>query len=588
MRLMWRIYLYFLTSALLVLGASAWYAGRSVHQFHQAQVAAELGAHARIIAGEMEHFPGDDKDAAAIGRFCRDMGAATQSRITIIAPDGRVLGDSEAVAANMENHRNRPEIAVALAGQAGQSVRFSDTLRRRFMYLAVPVMQGTNVAAVVRASRPLATINEALRAVYRHVLFGGLAAAAIFAVVAFYLSRRISRPLAAMRRVAEQLSRGDMGSRLAVTDDGEFGVLARTLNQMAVELDARMQTIVRQANEQQAVFSSMAEGVLAVDQEERILHMNDALARWLDVRPDQARGRGLQEVVRHPELQQFVSAILASSGRAEAEIVIYGGEERILQLHGTLLAGAAGEKMGTLVVLSDVTRLKRLELMRRDFVANVSHELKTPITAIKGCMETLSGDACRSAYDTRRFLDMMERQVERLGMIVEDLLSLSRIEHDAEHDQVVLAPGPVRDVLERAVQTFSKTAAARGIAMVLECPKECTAALNAELLEQAVGNLIDNAVKYSPDGAHVCVMARARGEEIEIRVADDGPGIEKKHLSRLFERFYRVDRVRSRTLGGTGLGLSIVRHIALAHHGSVAVESTLGRGSVFIIRLPRA
>jgi two-component system phosphate regulon sensor histidine kinase PhoR len=467
-------------------------------------------------------------------------------------------------------------------------VRFSDTLRRRFMYLAVPVMQGTDVAAVVRTSRPLATINDALRAVYRHVLFGGLAAVAVFAVVAFYLSWRISRPMGAMQRVAEQLARGEMGSRLMVTDESELGVLARTLNQMAIELDARMQTIMRQANEQQAVFSSMAEGVLAVDRDERILHMNDALARWLGVRPDQARGRGLQEVVRHPELQRFVSAILASSDRAEAEIVIYGGEDRILQLHGTLLAGAAGEKMGALVVLSDVTRLKRLELMRRDFVANVSHELKTPITAIKGCMETLSGGACRDVDDTRRFLGMMERQVERLGMIVEDLLSLSRIEHDAEHDQVVLAPGPVRDVLERAVQTFSKTASARGIAMVLECPGDCTAALNAELLEQAVGNLIDNAVKYSPDGAHVCVMALARGDEVEIRVSDDGPGIEKKHLSRIFERFYRVDRARSRSMGGTGLGLSIVRHIALAHHGSVALESTPGKGSVFIIRLPRA
>jgi two-component system phosphate regulon sensor histidine kinase PhoR len=587
MRLMWRIYFYFLTSALLVLGASAWYAGRSVHQFHQAQVATELGAHARIIARELEHFPLAG-DAAAIEHFCRDMGAATQSRITIVAPDGRVLGDSEASATAMENHRNRPEIAGALGGQAGESVRFSDTLRRRFLYLAVPVMQGTDVVAVVRTSRPLATINEALCTVYRHVLFGGLAAAAVFAVVAFYLSRRISRPMEAMRRVAEQLARGDMGSRLMVTDDTELGVLARALNQMAIELDARMQTIMRQANEQQAVFSSMAEGVLAVDREERILHMNDALARWLDVRPDQARGKGLQEVVRHPELQRFVSAVLASGGRAEAEIVVYGGEDRILQLHGTLLAGAAGEKMGALVVLSDVTRLKRLELMRRDFVANVSHELKTPITAIKGCMETLSGDACRSADDTRRFLGMMERQVERLGMIVEDLLGLSRIEHDAEHDQVVLAPGPVRDVLERAVQTFSKTAAARGIAMVLDCPGECAAVLNAELLEQAVGNLIDNAVKYSPDGAHVCVMALPRGEEVEIRVSDDGPGIEKKHLSRIFERFYRVDRARSRTLGGTGLGLSIVRHIALAHHGSVAVESTAGKGSVFIIRLPRA
>jgi two-component system phosphate regulon sensor histidine kinase PhoR len=250
------------------------------------------------------------------------------------------------------------------------------------------------------------------------------------------------------------------------------------------------------------------------------------------------------------------------------------------------LTDPTGKKLGALVILNDITRMKRLETVRRDFVANVSHELKTPITALRGCVETLSDPAPRTSEDNERFMAMMGRQVERLNAIVEDLLSLSRIEHDAEHKGIPMETGPVCEVLRRAAQMFTHAAQAKGIGVTIECLPDLAAPINAPLLEQAVGNLIDNAIKYSGERTRVWVTGAMNGNKIDIRVTDEGPGIEKKHLPRIFERFYRVDQARSRSLGGTGLGLAIVKHIVLAHAGSVSVESTPGQGSTFTISIP--
>lgn len=231
--------------------------------------------------------------------------------------------------------------------------------------------------------------------------------------------------------------------------------------------------------------------------------------------------------------------------------------------------------------------MKRLETVRRDFVANVSHELKTPITALRGCVETLSDPTPRSPEESERFMAMMQRQVDRLAAIIEDLLSLSRIEHDAEHKRVTLEPGTIGDVLRRATQSLATQADAKEITVTVQCPGDLTALINAPLLEQAVGNLIDNAIKYSGRQTRVVVNGAQRGDDIEIQVTDEGPGMERQHISRIFERFYRVDQARSRALGGTGLGLAIVKHIVLAHGGTVLVDSTPGQGSTFTIRIPR-
>lgn len=583
-RLFWRIYGYFLAVAAGVLLVTAWIITHSLHQFHQDQVASDLLVRAQIFSREAAVLPGGD--AVGLDRLCKELGRVTQTRMTVVRPDGVVLADSDENPAVMENHRNRPEIAAALAGEKGQSIRYSDTLRRRLMYLAIPIWQKGAVVGVVRTALPLAVIDGTLSRFYRHFAIGGVAVATLFVFFALVLSRRITRPLEYMRQVSEQFAQGELTARVPVPDTAELGALARTMNQMAGHLTERIRSTARQNHEQTAVLANMVEGVLAVDRAEHVLHINPAACRLLGVRPEEGRGRHILEVVRNIDLQEFLLATLNSEEPTEREVALRGGVERMLQVHGAALKDADGSPIGAVVVMNDITRLKRLESMRRDFVANVSHELKTPITTLKGCVETLSDGMPHDPAETARFLDMMGRHVNRLEAMVEDLLSLSRLEYEAERGEIPMESASISDVLARAVQTFSKRAEEKGMLLVLDCPDVIRATVNASLLEQAVGNLLDNAIKYSPGETRITVLATREQDQVEIRVSDEGTGIEKKHLERIFERFYRVDQARSRAMGGTGLGLAIVKHVALAHHGTISVDSVPGQGSTFILRIP--
>jgi len=585
-RLLWRIYLYFLIATLAALAVATGYAVRSLRRFHEEQVASDLGIRAQLVARDVLRYA-LDRDSNDIDRLCKNLGQLTGTRITVILPGGVVIGDSDEDPARMDNHAQRPEIAEALLGKTGESARFSDTFKRTLKYVAVPVQRAGEIVAVVRVSQPLAEIQWTRRIISRQIFLGGISAAVLFAVVALYLSRRITRPLEEMRRVAGRLAQGDLNSRMVVSTDDEVGALAQTLNQMAAQLSDRMGTIARQQVEQHAVLTCMVEGVLAVDPDGCIMYLNDAAARLLDVAMQQACGRSVQEVVRHHELQEFIIATLTNPDTSEAEIVMRGINERHVQLHGTTLMDPAGQHIGGLVVVNDITRLKRLETVRSDFVANVSHELKTPMTALKGCVETLTADIPPEPADAARFFDMMSRHVCRLEAIVEDLMSLSRIEFEVGRGEMQCESISICNVLERVVQTFAVPAKAKCISLTVNCPVNIEALVNGALLEQAVGNLVDNAIKYSGEETCVSITAEQDGAQLIIKVTDQGPGIEQQHLPRIFERFYRVDRARSRGLGGTGLGLSIVKHIVLAHQGHVAVESITGKGSIFVLHLPQ-
>lgn len=585
-KLIWRIYLSFFASAILAFIAITWFGASSFHKFYLDQASNDLLARAQIIAKEVAGYP-PETGLKTIDALCKELGRLTQTRITIMSPAGQVLGDSEENPDIMEEHKSRPEVAAAIRGETGKSIRFSGTLHRTFMYLAIPVRRAGELTAVVRTSLPLAAIDWALHTLYKHLLLGGVIIAVLFAILALLIFKRISRPLDEMRAVAERLARGELTARVPESDYEETEALARALNQMASQLSERMRIITEQRNEQDAVFVSMAEGLLAVDKDEHVLHINPAAARWLDIEPEKARGKSIQETIRNPDLQKFVGTTLAQLGVLEGEIIVYGNEDRFLQLHGTVLKDAAGMNIGALVVFSDITRLKRLETIRRDFVANVSHELKTPITALKGCAETLARDSSITDQERQNFNAMLGRHVNRLEAIVDDLLSLSRVEFDTERGRIQLEPGSIAAVLKRAVQNFAEQSEQKKIALEIVCPENLSAPINAALLEQAVGNLIDNAVKYSGEGTRIEIRAQLQDPDVEISVSDQGAGIEKKHLPRIFERFYRVDQARSRALGGTGLGLAIVRHIALAHRGFAGVTSTFGQGSTFTIRFPR-
>jgi two-component system, OmpR family, phosphate regulon sensor histidine kinase PhoR len=441
---------------------------------------------------------------------------------------------------------------------------------------------------IIRTAIPVDNIDKTLDSIQMRIAFAGLIIAAVAALLSLLLSHRIRRPIDDIKKGAESFSRGEFDVHLPSSGLTEIAGLSETMNRMAGELRERIRTITEQRNELEAVLSSMVEGVFGVDREERLLGMNPSAARILGCNPATAQGRAIQEVIRLSELQRFVVGALSSEEPVEEDLVLYGEAERIVRAHGTPLRDAEGKRIGLLVVLNDVTRLARLENIRKDFVANVSHEIKTPITAIKGFVETLQEGKTHDPEDVKRFLGIIHRHVDRLEAIVEDLLALSRIEKEAEAEEIIVEEHLFRGILARAIQACENKAEVKKIRLELDCSEELKGKANPLLLEQAVVNLLDNAINYSGEGTSVAVVATEKAQEILIRVQDHGSGIERKHLDRIFERFYRVDKSRSRKLGGTGLGLAIVKHIVQAHGGRVSVESQMGEGSTFTLHLPQS
>lgn len=590
-RLLWQLYPSYLLITLTSLVAVGWFASNELEESFHRTVRDKLQYQAQAIDRQSgERFTA--ADAAYLLQMSRDVVAPAssddphRSRATLVLPSGDVICET-AKDEPLENHADRPEIREALAGRVGWSTRHSATLGEDMMYVAVPVRRHGQTVGVARTSLPLRSINSDVRAVQWKIATGGLVIAVLAALVSLVISRRIARPMEEMRTGAERFARGELGYKMAVPDTAEMGGLAESLNQMASQLSERIRTITRQNNEQRAVLASMVEGVLAVDTDQRVISLNKAAAQLLGNPQLDGQRRSLQEVVRNADLRRFVSQALISDESIEGDILLHGDPDRVLQAHGTALRDGGGQSIGAVIVLNDVTSFRRLENIRRDFVANVSHELKTPITSIKGFVETLLDGALHNADDAERFLRIIAKQADRLNAIIEDLLSLSKIEQSEDGVDIVLEPAPIRDVLDAALYDCQAKAQERHIDVQLQCDERLRARINAPLLEQAVVNLLDNAIKYSDHGGRILVRASQDAHEVSIAIRDEGCGIPAEHLSRIFERFYRVDKGRSRKQGGTGLGLSIVKHIVNVHHGRVTVESTAGRGSVFTIVLPR-
>lgn len=583
-RLLWQLYPPYLLITVFALLALSWYATSAVRELHLHETALDLQDKARLVEERLEHDQTLRHVNQVLGET-RLLAQKAEARITVVLPDGLVVGDSEEEPARMANHADRPELIEAFHGQTGVSTRWSPTLSQEMMYVAVPVMDHGRIAGAVRASKSLASINRIIKSISIRFYISAVVAGLVVAVVSLAVSRRISSSLLEITRGAKSFARGELQHRLPVPDTEELRLLATAMNQMAAQLDSRLTTVINQRNQLEALLSSMQDGVLAVDEQEHVIILNAAAARLLGADPARALGRSIQEVVRNSDLQVFVAEILASEGYTRKEVVVDGTAEQYLDVHGAPLRDAQGHDIGAVIVLHDVTQVRRLETVRRDFVANVSHELRTPITLIKGFAETLLDGKPHTPEDVNRFLGIVSKQANRLHAIIEDLLSLSRVEQEHEGAQIEKQNTCIRGVLAAAIKDCEPKAEAKKISLILECDDQIRADINAPLIEQAIVNLIDNAIKYSDAGRPVQIGATAGNAEITIFVRDSGSGIPKEHLPRIFERFYRVDKSRSRALGGTGLGLAIVKHIAQAHGGKVSVETTIGEGSTFYIYL---
>jgi len=583
--LLWRIYPYYLIVIFISILAVWLYASRTMESLYLKGTSSDLESRARLLDARFAELIILDK-VVFLDSLCKQLGPESGTRITVIDPLGAVLGDSDENPGIMENHRNRPEIDEALAGKVGVRQRFSNTLQLNMMYVAVPIRSEGEIVGVVRTSLPVTAVDEALSSFNTKVILSGLIITVLATLLSFFILRRISRPLGQLKEGADRFADGYLQTRLPVSDIEEIGALAQAMNKMAVQLDERIHTIIKQRNEQEAVLSSMIEGVLAVDADERILNINEAAAHLLGIDAASATGRTVQEAIRNVDLQRFVARSLNSTGPVEQEITVQNDREAFLQAHGTVLRDTVGGGIGAVIVLNDLTRLRKLENIRRDFVANVSHELKTPVTSIMGFVETLLDGAADDRENARRFLEIIIKQANRLNAIIDDLLTLSRIEKESDASEIELRPGKILAVVSASVQTCEARASQKKIRLVAAGDPELEARINARHLEQAITNLIDNAVKYSESDSEIMITAGATESEAVISVEDSGCGIEQCHLERLFERFYRVDKARSREVGGTGLGLAIVKHIALAHQGRVSVESRPHQGSTFRIHLP--
>jgi two-component system phosphate regulon sensor histidine kinase PhoR len=585
-RLLWQIYPFFLVIAIASLAGMTWYDCTAIRNFYLDRTRNELQSRAILLEQQFtaELAAGNHEK---INNLCKDLGLRAEMRITVILPDGKVVGDTTESPLRMGSHADRLEIAQALAGKIGwSSGRYSETLHEWRAYSAMPLYQDGKIIGVLRTSLSMEAIDKALRDIRNRVTWFCCVTALMIAAITWYGARSLVRPLEILKTGAERIAQGDLSHRVPVGNIREIAAVAVSLNCMAASLEEKLRDLTTQGNEREAILSSMTEGVLAVDSQERLIRINEAAAKLLEIDAAQAPGRMLQEVVRNHDLHVLVSNVLSAQCNVESEIILHDERgERNLLAQGTVLRDAR-ETIGTLVILHEVTQLKRLEKVRRDFVANVSHELRTPVTSIKGFVETLLDGAMNNPDELRRFLEIVATQTDRLNAIIEDLLTLSRIEQEEEKAEIALTVSPVRKILETAVEVCRMKAEEKKITLDLSCDPTLLAAMNAPLLEQAVINLLDNAIKYSYPEGPISLSAERADNEIVIHVRDEGCGIGREHLQRIFERFYRVDKARSRKLGGTGLGLAIVKHIAQVHGGRAEVESALGKGSLFSILLP--
>jgi two-component system phosphate regulon sensor histidine kinase PhoR len=592
------------------------YAGARTQREEVDRIRRDLTTRARLAAAHavLRLGQGGPPDAVA-----DSLGLLSGVRVTLIDRSGAVIGDSEvegSALAGVENHAGRPEVREALAGGVGSAVRRSATVGVDLLYVALLAPDTLQAVRVVRLAAPLTDVQKVLDQIHNTLLIASLWGLLLSLVLCYGASYVISRPIRAMTSVARDMAGGDFSARAHAPSSDELDSLARALNEMSAQLKARIEQITEEKSLLEAVLASATEGILVTDEHGAVLSANAALRGLFQAPPSSpVAGRPSIEVVRNPEVQEAIERTLRSGEETVREVALLGPAERRLEAHFTPIR-LHGGIIGSVGIFYDVTEMRRMERMRRDFVANVSHELRTPLTAIRGCAETLADGALDDRDAARRFVGTIRSHAERLSALIDDLLSLSRIESGAQAIRRVSQP--ILPIVESSVQVVEAAAAQKRIDIQTDVPDGLPdIPCDGTLIEQALVNLLDNAIKYTPEGGRVRITAKKTqsdegrtmnapplpespkdevhrssfivhrsGGWVEIAVEDTGIGIPPEHLPRVFERFYRVDRARSRALGGTGLGLSIVKHVAEAHGGSVRAESEVGKGSVFKILLP--
>ncbi len=517
--------------------------------------------------------------AARVGSASRDSlqeitkqtASESNERATVIDASGKVLADSEADPATMENHSSRPEFASALHGQMGTATRSSHTVGVDFLYEAAPIAGGA-----VRLAHPLSAVRDANREVRDDLLKSSAIAVMIALVLAFIATQSIGRRLSRITDFAERVAAGDLSARIQEESTDEIAHVASALDKTARKLEDGFRSVEASRQTLETLLNSMQEAVIAVAEDGRVLWANQRMERLL---PSGIRlGEPLVQSARDPEVLRAVQAALETRDItvAHAAKIFYG---RIFDVTAAPMPGG-----GVVAVMHDQTEIERVEKTRRDFIANVSHELRTPLTSIQGYAETVL-DNENLSDSTREFVEIIRKNALRMSRLTEDLLILARVESGEQNFR--LQSATPQELLEEAVETFQEIADSRGIQLAMMNTATSSVLVDRDAIHQVFGNLIDNALKYGEEGRKILIGACETEDGVQFYVRDFGAGIPSEHLPRLFERFYRVDKARSRESGGTGLGLAIAKHVVRAHFGTIKAESELNHGSTFYFTLPR-
>jgi two-component system phosphate regulon sensor histidine kinase PhoR len=551
------------------------YTAEREHSLAQRELAQSL----RLIVREVTSAPPPN-----LQQWAEDTDRKLGSRVTVIDRAGVVLADSRHDPETMENHQARPEVRAALSGQTGSAVRRSATLDIDFLYYAAPVELPGNPGAVLRLAMPLEQVGASIAAVRLLILKASGFAALLAFALAYVIARNVTGRVRRMEAYATELVNADYSGTLSAEADDELGSVARSLRAMADHFRAMLARLAQESARREAILSGMVEGVLAVDHNLRITFYNEAFTRSIRARAQSSEGLSVLQVIRDPDLRRLLSGVIAGETAARERISPLHADGHIFEVQAAPLNEQG--VVGAIATFHDITELERLERVRKDFVANISHELRTPLAAIQGYAETLLDGALEDPANNRKFLEIIVAHTIRLTNLATDLLTLSEIE--AERLQTPAEKLSAVELARDALQMVESQARERHVQVFLGASEDVHILGHKARLERALANLLLNGINYNYPGGEVRVDVRRVDSTVRISVSDDGIGIAFTDISRIFERFYRVDKARSRQTGGTGLGLSIVRNTVERSGGSVTVESELGKGSVFTLTFPAA
>jgi two-component system phosphate regulon sensor histidine kinase PhoR len=576
-----KILLTYLAIIVVLLGVLDFYLTRFTERREVDEIARNLEQKARLLALDIRPSStlGDTRQKLVEAHLPAD------ARITWIEPHGVVMADTNANPAEMENHATRPEFIEALAGRTGRSIRFSHTLRIDFLYVAVPLEANGKLFGALRLAYPLSDLQRQIHGIRKRIWLSSLAAFLLAALIGYFLSRSLVSRINMLTRFSESIATGDFQNRVHVEGKDELSSLAQSLNSTADQLQQLFESVDSERTKLQTVLENMSEGILVLDQNQKVSLSNRTLENLLGRSSPIPAGTPWYETFRHPELQALFESVFSSGAPATKSFLLHSTPERFFQATLVPVVNARGGIEMLIAVFYDTTAIERVDRVRKDFVANVSHELRTPLTSIQGYAETLVDGAVDDPHRRGEFLERIRQQAIRLGKLTADLLTLSTIEsgkYPFKRSRV-----DANQVIRESIEAIGSAAQSKSIAIRFDpVPSMPAVECDPDAIQQVLLNLLDNAVKFSSRGGKIEVTVQALDHLLRISVTDHGVGIPSLDLPRLGERFYRVDKARSRELGGTGLGLAIVKHIVDAHGGKISIQSELGKGSCFSFTLP--